>query len=65
LTILAVILGILVSNYLSKPLSKLKNAMDKIGKGDMDIKVDFKRKDEIGQLANAFNQMVEHRKQAE
>ncbi len=65
LTILAVIPGILISNYISKPLSKLEAAMDKIGKGDMGIHVDIKRNDEIGQLANAFNQMVEHRKQAE
>jgi len=65
LTILAVIPGILISNYFSRPLSKLEAAMDKIGKGDMGIKVDIKRNDEIGQLANAFNQMVEHRKQAE
>ena len=65
LTTLAVILGILASNYISRPLSKLEAAMDKIGKGEMGIHVDFKRNDEIGQLFNAFNQMVEHRKQAE
>jgi len=65
LTILAVIPGILISNYISRPLSKLKAAMDKTGKGNMGIKVDTKRNDEIGQLANAFNQMVEHRKQAD
>jgi PAS domain S-box-containing protein len=63
LTILTVIPGILISNYISKPLSKLKAAIDKIGKGDMGIKVDIKRNDEIGQLGHAFNQMVEHRKQ--
>jgi len=65
LTILAVIPGILISNYISRALSKLKAAMNKIASGDMGIKVDFKRNDEIGQLANTFNQMVEHRKQAE
>jgi len=65
LTILVVIPGILISNYISKPLSKLEAAMDKIGNGDMGIHVNIKRNDEIGQLANAFNQMVEHRKQAE
>jgi len=65
LTILAVIPGILISNYISRPLSKLEAAMNKIGKGNMGIKVDIKRNDEIGQLANTFNQMVEHRKQAE
>ena len=65
LTILAVIPGILISNYISRPLSKLEAAMDKISKGDMGIKVDIKRNDEIGHLADVFNQMVEHRKQAE
>ena len=65
LTILAVIPGILISNYISRPLSKLEAAMNKIGKGDMGIKVNIKRNDEIGQLADTFNQMVEHRKQAE
>jgi len=65
LTILAVIPGIIISNYISRPLSKLETAMNKIGKGDMGIKVNIKRNDEIGQLANTFNQMVEHRKQAE
>ena len=65
LSILAVIPGLLISNYISKPLSKLEAAMDKIGKGDMGIHVDIKRNDEIGQLANTFNQMVEYRKQAE
>jgi len=65
LTILAIILGILASNYISRPLSKLKAAMNKIGKGNMGINVDFKRNDEIGQLVNAFNEMIEHRKQVE
>jgi two-component system sensor kinase FixL len=65
LTILAVIPGILISNYISKPLSKLEAAMDKIGNGDMNIHVDIKQNNEMGQLANTFNQMVEHRKQAE
>jgi len=65
LAILAVIPGIIISNYISRPLLKLKAAMNKIGSGDMGIKVDIKRNDEIGQLANTFNQMVQHRKQAE
>jgi len=65
LTILAVIPGILISNYISRPLSKLEAAMNKIGRGNMGIKVNIKRNDEIGQLADTFNQMVEHRKKAE
>ena len=31
---------------------------DKISKGDMDVTVDIKRKDEIGDLAGSFGRMV-------
>jgi PAS domain S-box-containing protein len=65
LTICAVITGLIISNYISRPLSKLRGAMDKIGKGDLGIRADVRTNDEIGQLAGAFNQMVEQRKQAE
>jgi len=65
LTMLAVILGALISDYISRPISKLKAAMDKISKGNIGFHVDVNRNDEIGQLFTAFNKMVEHRKNAE
>ncbi|MFH1718551.1 MAG: HAMP domain-containing protein, partial [Planctomycetota bacterium] len=65
LTMLAVIQGLLISRHISQPLSKLKKAIDKIGKGNTDVQVEVKGDDEIGQLATAFNKMVEQRKSAE
>jgi len=65
LGVLAVIPGLLISQHISHPLSKLKVAINKIAKGEQDVMVEVKGDDEIGQLANAFNQMVRHRKETE
>ena len=65
LTMLAVIIGFSISSSISKPLSKLRNAIDKIGEGNLDYRIEVKTRDEIGQLALAFNQMTERRKQDE
>lgn len=42
-----------------KPITKLKEATKKVALGDLSAKVDIKRKDEIGDLANNFNIMVD------
>lgn len=65
LGVLAVIPGLLISRHISRALSKLKGTINKIGKGERDVSVEIKANDEIGQLANAFNQMVKHRKETE
>ncbi len=54
----AIVIGIYISRSISIPITKLKNATVKIGKGKLDTSVDIKSKDEIGQLAVSFNQMV-------
>jgi methyl-accepting chemotaxis protein len=65
LTIVALILGgiisILISKMISNPILKLQKMAVQIAKGDLrDTKVDIKNKDEIGQLATAFNNMANH-----
>ncbi len=62
---MGVIPGIFISQHISQPLTKLKVALNKIAKGDQDVTVEAKGNDEIGQLADAFNQMVIHRKETE
>jgi len=47
-----------------RPIVELKDAAIKIGKGNLDIKIDLKSKDEIGELASAFNQMVKNLKES-
>lgn len=55
---LAVIIGFFMSRSISNPVAKLKEAAEEVSKGNLDIKVDVKSKDEIGSLANTFNIMT-------
>jgi len=56
--LLLVILTVITSTIIN-PLKKLVVATNKIARGDLDHKVNINLKDEIGQLANSFNQMTE------
>ncbi|OEU50940.1 MAG: hypothetical protein BA866_06910 [Desulfobulbaceae bacterium S5133MH15] len=51
-------LGLWVSNYLSKPLRQLTDAALKIGKGQLETRIDIQTRDEVGILADAFNRMA-------
>ena len=42
---------------LSRPILKLTGAADRISTGDLEVKIDTKRKDEIGDLAEAITRM--------
>ncbi len=46
-----------IGRSISKPLAELKEAMDRIGKGDLNTPTDIDRRDEIGQLAGAINRL--------
>lgn len=54
-----------ITNSILKPIMKLQQGAETIGKGDLKHRVDIKGKSEIGQLAAAFNQMTERRQRAE
>ncbi len=56
--LLAIFAGIYLSRKITKPLIDLKNAAIEIGKGSLSTKIDITTKDEIGELAQAFNQMT-------
>jgi signal transduction histidine kinase len=49
---------LIVARYLVKPIKALTSATKKLSQGNFDVRVDVKRKDEIGTLANSFNQMA-------
>ncbi len=57
--------SLIIARSISKPLNELTKGTEIIGKGDLDHKVEIKTKDELGELAAAFNQMTERRKLAE
>ncbi len=58
LTILSIII-IITTNRVSKPINQLSEAAEKIIAGDLEVSVEVKNNDEIGQLAKSFNYMVE------
>lgn len=56
--IFAIVLGIYVSNIISKPVIKLAKGAERIAEGDLDVQIDIHTKDEIGSLADSFNKMT-------
>lgn len=61
MTAVLMIIGLAIALFLglrfSKPISELVDATEAIGKGDYRYRVALDRKDELGNLAAAFNQM--------
>ncbi|BCJ87075.1 methyl-accepting chemotaxis protein [Effusibacillus dendaii] len=59
--LLAIAIGFVISRMISKPMSKMAEAAERIASGDLTAdRIRVKNRDEIGDLANSFNQMVEN-----
>jgi len=54
---LSLALGLILTRNLTRPLRQLTAATRRMAEGDLDQKVDVTSRDEIGQLAEAFNRM--------
>ncbi|RMG75095.1 MAG: HAMP domain-containing protein, partial [Nitrospirae bacterium] len=52
-----------ISNWISVPIQKLAYATEQIARGDLDVRVELKRDDEIGMLVDSFNRMVRELKE--
>ena len=63
LSLFIVLFGIAIAFLLgigfSRPISKLVEATQEIGKGNLHYRITMKRKDEFGDLASAFNYMAD------
>lgn len=57
--VLALVLALVLSRTLSRPLQELSSAARRAATGDLSQKVEINSKDEIGQLAQSFNQMMQ------
>lgn len=57
---LAVLLCYGLAHYLTAPLRRLKNAVDRFGRGDLTARAEESRKDELGELAASINRMADH-----
>jgi HAMP domain-containing protein len=47
-----------VARTLVQPLKDLKDAADRLSRGDFAVSLDIRSKDEIGELADSFERMV-------
>ncbi len=56
--ILSIILVLISTKYLVNPITKLKTATKHISEGDYSIQLEIDRKDEMGELAISFTNMV-------
>ncbi|MCC5946640.1 MAG: HAMP domain-containing protein [Bernardetiaceae bacterium] len=63
LTVLVVIfVAFYIARRIAKPIVALTKFSENVGQGDLDTRIHIKAQNEIGQLADAFNQMVENLK---
>ena len=57
--------SVLISRSLARPIEDLKRAMDIVGEGQLDYRVEARSDDEVGDLARAFASMVEKLKETQ
>jgi len=61
--IVTLIIGYFMSKNISQPIRKMAETARSIAKGDYNKRVDIKAKDELGELAKAFNKMADELQQ--
>ena len=60
--VIAVLAGYTVSRYITRAIDALLTSMKRVAEGDLQVSLEAKSKDELGQLSLAANQMVERLK---
>ncbi|MCX5719412.1 MAG: ATP-binding protein [Nitrospirae bacterium] len=60
---MALWIALKISKGITDPIESLAQATEQVAAGNLDIKVDLKREDEIGLLINSFNNMVKELKE--
>ncbi len=58
--VIALVLSLLLSRRVFRPLDRLRKLMGRVQKGDFDVRADDTPKNEIGELAGGFNAMIDH-----
>jgi signal transduction histidine kinase/CheY-like chemotaxis protein len=56
--IISLFLGLWITNYITEPILQLNNAVSRLKQGNYNQSIDVTRKDELGNLALAFNDMA-------
>lgn len=57
-TMIAIVIGLLAANRVTKPIKALTEQMKLVGKGNFSIRTDISSDDEIGEMSRQFNQMI-------
>lgn len=60
--VLAILAGMFVAGRLTNPIRNMVAATERLADGDLTVKVSVTSRDELGQLAQAFNDMVDNLK---
>lgn len=55
---LSIVMVVISTKYLVKPITKLTNATKSLSNGDFHVKLDISRQDEIGELSQSFLRMT-------
>jgi signal transduction histidine kinase len=58
-TVMALLVGLIVSRWLSAPIRELTKVAGRMSGGDLSVRAPVRGRDEIGQLAGQFNDMAE------
>ncbi len=59
LLVLAIVIAFFVSNHITRPLKLLKDSISSMKLGAANIKIDWTKNDEIGQLVQEYNRMMD------
>jgi len=60
IVLIVTLIASLLSYYFVKPIRALIDGFRQVGKGNTDVKIKVKSKDEFRELANSFNEMVDN-----
>jgi two-component system, NtrC family, nitrogen regulation sensor histidine kinase NtrY len=59
LTALAVVIALIISNYITRPLKLIRDKLGKVKLGQLNEKIEWHREDEIGGLIAEYNRMID------
>ncbi|SFA81576.1 MULTISPECIES: methyl-accepting chemotaxis protein [unclassified Bacillus (in: firmicutes)] len=58
----SVVVSLIVTRFITKPIKTLQGAMEQIEKGDLTVSINIKRSDEIGALGKSFDHMIKQQR---
>jgi len=61
--VLSILIAIKLARSFTRPLKRLALAVSEVSQGNYDVQLPLNRRDEIGELAHAFNKMAVHLKE--